>query len=81
MIAAYLRVLETLSLKEDECAAVGWQEKPETGTVTIHSATHEFDIALEDADSTVLHQLTGEWSRWPTVPESLTLVAKLDAAK
>ena len=47
----------------------------------IQGATHEFDVALEDADSTVLHQLTGEWSGWPTVPESLTLVAKLDAAK
>ena len=74
-------VLEVLRLKDDEREAVGWQENPETGTVTIQGATHEFDVALEDADFTVLHQLTGEWSGWPTVPESLTLVAKLDAAK
>ena len=81
MIAAYLRVLETLCLKEDERTAAGWQENPEAGTVTIHGATHEFDIALEDADFTVLHQLAGEWSGWPTAPVSLALTAKLDAAK
>jgi hypothetical protein len=49
-IAVYLRILETLRLKEDEREAVGWQENPETGTATIQGATHEFDIALEDAD-------------------------------
>jgi len=80
-IAVYLRVLETLRLKEGEREAVGWQEAPEAGTVTIQNPTHEFDVALEDADFTVLHQLAGQWSGWPTAPESLTLMAKLDAAK
>ena len=57
------------------------QENPETGTVTIQGATHEFDVALEDADFTVLHELAGQWNGWPTAPESLALMAKLDAAK
>ena len=74
-------VLKVLRLKDDEREAVGWQENPETGTVTIQGATHEFDVALEDANFTVLHQLAGQWSGWPTAPESLTLMAKLDAAK
>jgi len=30
-VAIYLRILETLRLKEDEREAVGWQENPETG--------------------------------------------------
>ena len=34
-LAIYLRVLEALRLKEDERAAVGWQENPDAGTVTI----------------------------------------------
>jgi len=80
-IAVYLRVLVALRLKEDERTAVGWQENPETGTVTIQNPTHEFDIALEDADFTALHQLAGQWNGWPTAPESLALMAKLDAAK
>jgi len=80
-IAIYLRVLEALRLKEDERAAVGWQENPDAGAVTSQNPIHEFDVALEDADFTVLHQLAGEWNGWPTVPESLALMAKLDAAK
>ena len=80
-VAIYLRVLEALRLKEDERTAVGWQENPETGTVTIQNPTHEFDIALEDADFATLHQLAGQWTGWPTAPESLALMAKLDAAK
>jgi len=59
----------------------GWQENPDAGTVTIQDATHEFDVALEDADFATLHQLTSQWDGWPTAPESLTLMAKLDAAK
>jgi hypothetical protein len=74
-------VLEVLRLKDDEREAVGWQENPETGTVTIQGATHDFDVALEDADLTVLHQLAGQWNGWPTAPESLALMARLDAAK
>jgi len=80
-IAAYLRVLEVLRLKEDEREAVGWQENPDAGTVTIKDATKEFEVALEDADFTALHQLANQWSGWPTAPESLALMAKLDAAR
>jgi hypothetical protein len=80
-IAVYLRILEVLRLKEDEREAVGWQENPDAGTVTIQGATHEFDVALEDADFTTLHELATQWNGWPTAPESLTLMAKLDVAK
>ena len=59
----------------------GWQENPDAGTVTIQDAAHEFDVALEDADFTTLHQLANQWSGWPTAPESLALMAKLDAAR
>jgi len=80
-IAIYLRVLEVLRLKEDERAAVGWQENPDAGTVTIQNAAHEFDVEIEDADFATLHQLTSQWDGWPTAPESLALKAKLDAAR
>jgi len=71
LIAVYLRVLEALRLKEGERAAAGWQENPDAGTVTIQDVTKEFDVALEDADFTTLHQLANQWSGWPTAPESL----------
>jgi len=80
-IAIYLRVLEVLRLKEDEREAVGWQENPDAGTVTIQNAAHEFDVEIEDADFATLHQLTSQWDGWPTAPESLALKAKLDAAR
>jgi len=79
-IAIYLRVLEVLRLKEDEREAVGWQENPDAGTVTIQGATHEFDVEIEDADFAVLHQTSTQWDGWPTAPQSLVLKAKLDAA-
>jgi len=78
-IAVYLRVLGVLRLKEDERKAVGWQENPGAGTVTIQDAIHEFDVALEDADFATLYQLANQWDGWPTAPESLTLMAKLDS--
>jgi len=80
-ISVYLRILEVLRLKEDEREAVGWQENPDAGTVTIQNAAHEFDVEIEDADFATLHQLTSQWDGWPTAPESLALMAKLDAAK
>jgi hypothetical protein len=76
-IAVYLRILEALRLKEDEQAAVGWQENPDVGTVTVQDVAREFDVTLEDADFAVLAQLAGQWDQWPTAQESLALKEKL----
>jgi hypothetical protein len=76
-IAVYLRILETLRLKEDEQVIVGWQENPDVGTVTVQDVAREFDVALEDADLAVLAQLAAQWDQWPTAQESLALKEKL----
>jgi hypothetical protein len=70
-IAVYLR------LKEEEQSAVGWQENPNEGTVTIQDVAREFDVALEEADLAVLAQLAAQWDQWPTAQESLALKEKL----
>jgi hypothetical protein len=70
-IAVYLR------LKEEEQPAVGWQENPESGTVTNQDVASEFDVELEDADFAVLAQLAAQWDQWPTAQESLALKEKL----
>lgn len=80
-IAVYLRILEALRLKEDERAAAGWQENPDAGTITFQNPTHEFDVALEDADLTTLIQLADQWQDWPLAPQSLALQAKLQTAE
>ena len=80
-IAIYLRSLEALRLKEDERAAVGWQENPDAGTITFQNPVHEFDVELEDADLATLVKLADQWQDWPLAPQSLALKAKLETAE
>jgi hypothetical protein len=77
-IPMYVRVIETLRLKEDEQAQVGMVESGDT--VTMQDTEMEFDVALEDADFEALMEHARAWDRWPTVPQTVTLAEKLNNA-
>jgi len=49
--------------------------------IKIQDAAKEFDVELEDADFTGLHQLANQWNGWPVALESLALKAKPGAAE
>jgi len=81
-VPMYVRIIETLRLKEDEQEQVGWVEDPTTGSLTIRDIHTEFDIALEDTDFATLLGCANAWDGWPVTPETMALTVKLnDAAK
>ena len=79
-VPMFVRIIETLRLKEEEQKLVGWRADPDQGTVSVRDAATEFDIELEDADFAALATCANQWDGWPVAPESIALTAKLNEA-
>lgn len=90
-IRKHLRLMDVLSLTEEEKALVGWHETqimtPQGPALNASwgdkqhgaqvGADHEFVIEMEDADVTHLKQLASKHKGWPTHKNTVLLEDKL----
>lgn len=79
-IPMYVRIIETLRLKEEEQEQVGFQLNPEDGSIVIGDTTIESKVEFEDADFSAVVASANAWEHWPTSPLSRDLSAKLKEA-
>ena len=79
-VRMHLRVLPILELTVEERKKVGWVMTTDGG-ISWTDAKHEFELEFEDADFEHLCALVEKRETWPTMPETATLLDKINSAK
>ena len=76
-VRKHLRVLQVLELTPEERKKVGWVMTTDGG-ISWQDAKHEVKLEFEDADFEHLLELVEKREAWPTMPETATLLDKME---